>query len=297
MKSFIAFLFLLITTLSSAQMGLPIQTSLLPKNNLVVNYDFSKSTSYTRGGIAVTNIAGIASGNATVVNSPNFMKSLGFISLNGTNQYVISPNLRPYFKSVNSTPQKSFTMSLWIYPTSLNGVIISEHESQTLNSGFFTSNIELVNGAVKYKVWDGTVITSSAITLNKWYHIAMTYDGASVKAYLNGVLQGTQTYDRIIPTSSQNYGIGSTSSTNMGSGAYGNFNLAQFKIHNLPLTDKEVLSEYETRKEEFDYTIHSPSTNSSPIYWSIICRNLIMVDRPTWQLWIESSIFHLTLMW
>jgi len=269
MKSLITFLLVFITTLSSAQMGLPIQTSLLPKNNLVVNYDFSKSTSYTRGGTTVTNIAGTASGNATLVNSPNFMNSLGFISLNGTNQYVISPNLRPYFKSVNSTPQKSFTMSLWIYPTSLNGVIISEHESQTLNSGFFTSNIELVNGAVKYKVWDGTVITSSAITLNKWYHIAMTYDGASLKAYLNGVLQGTQTYDRTIPTSSQNYGIGSTSSTNMGSGAYGNFNLAQFKIHNLPLTDNEVLSEYETRKEEFDYTIHSPSTNSNPTYWGI----------------------------
>ena len=31
------------------------------------------------------------------------------------------------------------------------------------------------------------------------------------------------------------------------------FNLAQFKIHNLPLTDKEILSEYETRKDEFDY--------------------------------------------
>jgi hypothetical protein len=97
----------------------------------------------------------------------------------------------------------------------------------------------------------------------------MTYDGASVKAYLNGVLQGTQTYDRTIPTSSQNYGIGSTSSTNMGSGAYGNFNFAQFKLQNLPLTDKEILSEYETRKEEFNYTIHSPSTNSNPMYWGI----------------------------
>ena len=114
MKLVITFIFLFITTLSNAQMGLPIQTSLLPKNNLVVNYDFSKSTSYSRGGTTVTNIAGTASGNATLVNSPNFMNSLGFVSLNGTNQYVITPNIRPYFKSVNTSIQTRFTMSFWV---------------------------------------------------------------------------------------------------------------------------------------------------------------------------------------
>jgi hypothetical protein len=253
---------------STAQIGLPIQQSVLPKNSLVVNYDFSKSATFTRGGTTVTNIAGTASGNATIYNSPIFMNSLGFVSFNGTNQYVISPNLRSYFKSVNTSTQKSFTMSLWIYPIGLNGVIVSEHDSQTLNSGFFTSNIELVNGFIKYKVWDGTPITSSSITLNQWYHVSMVYDGATLKGYLNGVLQGSRTYDRSIPAS-QNYGIGSQSNTNMGSGVYGNFSLSQFKLYNLPLTDKEVLVEYESRKDEFDYTIHSPSTNSNPTYWSI----------------------------
>jgi hypothetical protein len=270
MKQFITlFLLSFLSLYTSAQIGLPIQQSVLPKNSLIVNYDFSKSTGFTRGATTATNLAGTASGNSTVYNSPIFMNSLGFIILNGTNQYVMSPNLRTYFKSVNSTVQKSFTMSLWIYPTGLNGVIVSEHESQTLNSGFFTSNIELVNGYIKYKVWDVTPITSSLITLNKWYHVSMVYDGAKLKGYLNGISQGSETYDRIIPSSSQNYGIGSPSTKNMGSGVYGNFHLSQFKIHNLPLTDKEILQEYESRKDEFDYTIHSPSTNSNPTYWGI----------------------------
>jgi hypothetical protein len=270
MKQFITlFLLSFLSLYTSAQIGLPIQQSVLPKNSLIVNYDFSKSTGFTRGANTATNLAGTASGNSTVYNSPIFMNSLGFIILNGTNQYVMSPNLRTYFKSVNSTVQKSFTMSLWIYPTGLNGVIVSEHESQTLNSGFFTSNIELVNGYIKYKVWDVTPITSSLITLNKWYHVSMVYDGATLKGYLNGISQGSETYDRIIPSSSQNYGIGSPSTKNMGSGVYGNFHLSQFKIHNLPLTDKEILQEYESRKDEFDYTIHSPSTNSNPTYWGI----------------------------
>jgi hypothetical protein len=55
----------------------------------------------------------------------------------------------------------------------------------------------------------------------------------------------------------------------MGSGAHGNFYLSQFKLHNEPLTDIDILREYELRKSEFDYTIHSPLTNANPIYWGI----------------------------
>jgi hypothetical protein len=268
MKGFYYLAILCIQFTALGQIGLPIQQSMLPKNSLVVNYDFSKPASFTRGNSFVTSIA--ASGNASVVNAPIFMNSLGFVSLDGVNQYVMTPNLRPFFKSVNASAQKSFTMSLWVYPTASNGVIVSEHDSQTLNTSFFTSNIELVNGIIKYKVWNGTEIVSSTIALNRWYHIAMVYSGTSVKAYLNGLLIGTQTYDRTIPPAGQFYGIGAQSSTtNMGSGVYGKFNLAQFKLYNLPLTDSEILQDYLARKDEFDYTIHSPSTNTNPTYWSV----------------------------
>lgn len=251
-------------------MGLPIRQSLLPKNNLVVNYDFSKSSSFTRGATTVTNIAGTASGNASIMNAPIFFNSLGFVSFNGTNQYVVTPNLRTYFKSVDAGIQKSFTMSFWVYPTAASGDLVYELDSQTPNYGWNASNVELVNGYVKYRIWNGTAITSTTtVNLNQWHHVALVYDGASIKGYLNGVLQGTQTYTRIIPTNGQYYAIGAGGDQNLGSSAYGSFNLAQFKLHNLPLSDKEIAQEYDARKTEFDYTIHSPSTNTSPTYWSI----------------------------
>jgi type II secretory pathway pseudopilin PulG len=268
MKGFyyLAILFIPFTVLG--QIGLPIQHSMRPKSNLVVNYDFSKPASFTRGNTFATNIA--ASGNASVVNAPIFMNSLGFIELDGVNEYLVTPNVRPYFKSVNSSVQKSFTMSLWVYPSALNGVIVSELDSQTPSSGFHATNIEIVNGFIKYRVWDSPIITSSlALNLNRWYHIAMVYNGTAVKAYLNGVLQGTQTAARDIPSIAQNYAIGASETTYMGSGGYGKFNLAQFKLYNLPLTDLEILQEYLARKDEFDYTFHSPSTNTNPTYWSV----------------------------
>lgn len=258
---------LVCSTSAWSQIALPIQQSVLPKNSLVVNYDFSKSASYTRGSTTVSNIS--ASGNANLLGTPNFMNSLGFVSFNGTSQYLMTPNLRPLFRSVNAGVQKSFTMSLWFFPKASNGVIVSEHESQTINSGWFTSNIELVAGRINFKVWNNPAIQSSTITINNWYHVAMVYDGASVKAYLNGVLQGIQALDRVIPPLGQNYGVGAPSTTNMGSGLHGNFDLAQFKLHHLPLTDSDILQEYNLRKDELDYTIHSPITNVNPTYWNV----------------------------
>ena len=264
------FLLSFLSLYTTAQIGLPIQQSVLPKNSLVVNYDFSKASSFTRGATTVTNIAGTASGNATIVNSPIFINSLGYVSMNGTNQYLVTPNLRTYFKSLDASIQKSFTMSFWVYPTASSGDLIYELDSQTPNSAWNASNVELVNGYVKYRIWNGTTITSlTTVNLNQWQHIALVYDGASIKGYLNGALQGTQTYTRIIPTNGQFYAIGAGGDQNMGTSAYGSFNLAQFKLYQLPFSDSDILQEYNLRKDEFDYTIHSPSTNTNPTYWSI----------------------------
>lgn len=267
----LSILFCLLSLNAWSQISLPVQQSFLPKNSLVVDYDFSKTTSYTRNATTVTNIASTLTSSASLVATPNYMNSLGFISFNGSSQYLTTPDLRPYFKSVNSSVQGSFTMSMWVYPTQLNGVIVSELNSQTPSVGWHASNIEIVNGVFKFRVWaSSTAISSSSVSLNQWYHLALVYDGTKSKAYLNGILQGTQIVDREIPTSYQHYAIAASEITNMGSGGgYGGFNLAQFKIHNLPFTDKEVLQEYESRKSEFDYTIHSPSTNSAPTYWAV----------------------------
>ncbi|MHA8084252.1 LamG-like jellyroll fold domain-containing protein [Aquirufa antheringensis] len=266
----LVFLLLVFSLNAWAQMALPVQQSVLPKNSLVVNYDFSKSASYSNGSSTLNNLAGSASGNATLVGSPNFLNSLGFMSFNGSSQYLVTSDLRNYFKGLNSSVQKSFTMSMWVFPTQLNGVIVSELNSQTPSSGWHASNIEIVNGVFKFRVWASSIaISSSIVSLNQWYHLALVYDGTKSKAYLNGTLLGTQVIDRELPTSYQHYAIASSETTFMGSGGYGGFNLAHFKLHQLPLTDSDILQEYEAKKGELDYIVHSPSTNTNPTYWSV----------------------------
>jgi hypothetical protein len=258
-----------------SQITLPIQQSNIPKNNLVVNYDFSNASSFSGTGTAVTNVASASTAAATLLNSPGFIRNLGYVAFNGANQYLLTPNLESYFKSVGATTiQDSHTISLWIYPLSANGIILSEFGAGSIGAGWQDSQIEMVNGTVKFRVWPGTEILNSTntIALNQWHHIVMVYNGTSTKGYVDGVLQGTKAYARQSPINygyDLHYGIGAYTSTQMGSSAYGKFNLAQFKMYNIPLNDSDVAQEYNRENIKFNYVVHSPDTNTNPTYWSV----------------------------
>ena len=276
MKKAIVIVLFLQSLFVGAQISLPIQQSNIPKNHLVVNYDFSNPASFSGTGNSVNNLASTTTGSATLLNSPGFIKTLGYASFNGVNQYIITPDLKSYFKSVAATTiQNSHSISLWIYPLNANGIILSEFGTSSISSGWQDSQIEMVNGYLKFRVWPSTTdfLTSiNTIALNQWHHIVMVYDGAILKGYIDGVLQGTKTYARSSPMNNNTglyYGIGAYTATHMGSAAYGRFNLAQFKMYNIPLNNSDIAQEYQREKEKYEYVIHSPNTNSNPSYWSV----------------------------
>lgn len=275
MKKAIVIVLFLQSLFVGAQISLPIQQSNIPKNHLVVNYDFSNPASFSGIGNSVNNLASTTTGSATLLNSPGFIKTLGYASFNGVNQYIITPDLKSYFKSVAATTiQNSHSISLWIYPLNANGIILSEFGAGSISAGWQDSQIEMVNGYLKFRVWPGTEILTSTntIALNQWHHIVMVYDGANLKGYVDGVLQGTKTYARQSPINygyGLHYGIGAYTATDMGSAAYGRFNLAQFKMYNIPLNNSDVVQEYQREKGKYEYVIHSPNTNSNPTYWSV----------------------------
>ncbi len=275
MKKALVIVMFLQSLFVGAQISLPILQSNIPKNHLVVNYDFSDPASFSGTGTTVTNLASSTTGAATLSNNPGFIRTLGYVAFNGANQYLITPNLESYFKSVTATSiQESHTISLWIYPLSANGIILSEFGAGSIGASWQDSQIEMVNGTVKFRVWPGTEILNSTntIALNQWRHIVMVYDGTSTKGYVDGVLQGTKTYARQSPINygyDLHYGIGAYTSTQMGSAAYGKFNLAQFKMYNIPLNDSDVAQEYNRENTKFNYVVHSPDTNTNPTYWSV----------------------------
>jgi hypothetical protein len=249
----------------------------IPASNssLVVDYDFSNANSYSGIGTNVTNLSN-ANNSATLVNGPTFFTTPGYAFMDGVNDYMLTENLSSYFGAVAAgIKNTNFTINLWFNPKALNGVIVQEIGQTTPNSGFHASNIEMVNGALRFTIWPSTsysvLISSTTLTLNNWYHVALTYDGINLRAYLNGVLIGSASVTRVSSlntTGNLYYALGAADATNMGSGSFGRFLLSRFSVYNTSMTATDIASLYTGQRAKFDslalITLDAGNVNSYP---------------------------------
>ncbi|MBS1583516.1 MAG: fibronectin type III domain-containing protein [Bacteroidetes bacterium] len=116
------------------------------------------------------------------------------LSFDGTNDRVDCGN-NP---SLNITGTK-VTVEAWIYPTawrteSWRGNIINKEGAAT--QGYMIRCG--ANGTLSFNIGDGTnwrevFSPVGALTLNTWQHVAGTYDGTTMRAYINGVEVGSLT--------------------------------------------------------------------------------------------------------
>lgn len=214
---------------------------LLSNPTPIVEYNTSTITS---GGMS--DAAGLT--NATFGNSPTV--SGGVVTFNGANsQYAVtSTNLVSTFSALGSSHERDVSAFVYIFPTGQNGVILDELGTTVINDSWHDTQIEMVSGTLKFRVWSCSAISSSiAVTQNTWNHVGFTYDQTSqtMTAYVNGQQAGQLTgCARQVPWRDSSvglyYGFGSTSGTNLGSGAYGNFKLGQFDLYASTLTSAQV---------------------------------------------------------
>jgi len=203
------------------------------------------SVSYSGTGTTITDIRGNA--NAMMYNSPVYTSTGGkYITFNGSNNYALLNDLSSQF---GTSP--NITIQMWIYPTG-NGVILDELNTMSTSSGWHESVFEITGGnTLNCGFWSSTnniqKVTSS-ITLNAWHCIGLTYDGTTLRGYLDGSNFGSLAFTRSTPYSSggggEYFALGLSDITNMGSGAYGSFRLGDLSIHNSVLTTDRMNRNY-----------------------------------------------------
>lgn len=204
-------------------------------NGVSADYDVS---SYSAGSTLTDIQNGI---NATLYNSPAYTSSGGkYLTFNGSNNYAITSNLASKFSD------SKITIMAWVYPTG-NGVISSELGVGNTSSGWHESIMEITgSNTLRVGLWNGSGITqlSTSISLNAWHLVCITYDGTSMKGYLNNVNFGSTSFTRsaafLNSGNGQHFAFGLSDATNMGSGAYGNFRLGDFQIFNRAITTDEI---------------------------------------------------------
>src|SRR5205085_348892 len=124
-------------------------------------------------------------------------------SLNGTNDYVQIPNPGPL------SPQK-LTLSLWVNPSSFanaNGSsMLANVGPRDGSDGHYGLAIDTTGRPVAMlSIGDGEgnafYLKGSALTVGQWSHLAMTYDNATLKLYVDGVDAGHVSINRVRTTS------------------------------------------------------------------------------------------------
>ena len=152
-KVSILLFFVFANNLLFAQFVMPSLRSVNSKTNLVMDIDFSNARSYSGTGTSVYDATSSSSLAATLYGSTTFNTNPKSITFNGSNQYMfITKDLSPSFSNVNTYKNYTFTVNVWMNPTTTNGngVILSELGVGNTSSGWHDAQIVLVNGVLKF---------------------------------------------------------------------------------------------------------------------------------------------------
>ena len=216
-------------------------------NGLILNWDVQNSSSYNGGG-TITDLQ--ANSNGSVVGTSFTTGSTNYVTLNpGNGSYILSSkNLNPVLSPANTGVNISHF--IWVYPTA-DGVIVDELGANSLSPVWHDSQIEIVGGQLLFRVWNLSspyLTSNTAISLNTWNYIGLTYDGTNLVGYLNGTNVGSVNYPgRLSPGNNSaglHYGLSVDDITNMGDGTGADMRFGAFHVYNRALSSSEVVQNY-----------------------------------------------------
>ncbi|WNH10661.1 LamG-like jellyroll fold domain-containing protein [Thalassobellus suaedae] len=114
--------------------------------------------------------------NVTIVDCPT-------IDFDGTNDYVTFKN--------NYNLNTNFSIEIWVKPNSVNSTktVFSRKNANDNTNGY---DLSIVDGQVRFNWYNASGSGSATsqgnvIDINRWYHLAVTFDGATYKLYVDGI--------------------------------------------------------------------------------------------------------------
>jgi hypothetical protein len=216
------------------------------ESGLVLSLDAGNLKSYPGSGTTWTDLSG--NGNTgTLVNGVGYnssnLGSLVFDQIDDTVTILQS-------SSTNIT-SNTITFGGWVYPTISNKYqhIIVKNIGSSRQYGMWlsingTSQIfRNLNGVIS----QGNVTLSSPWMVNTWNYIILTYNGSTIKIYLNSNEVYSQNASGNIVNVESNVNIGGEPSQSF----VLNGNIAQVSIYNRALTAQEIQQNFNATKSRF----------------------------------------------
>jgi Concanavalin A-like lectin/glucanases superfamily len=140
--------------------------------------------------------------------------------------------------------RSALTIEAWVNPSSSAGwqsVVLKETSNGLAYALYAENNAQHPSGYV-HTNGDMAVNGTTALPLNTWTHLALTYDGATLRMFTNGVQVGSASAPGAAVTSSQALRIGGDSVW----GEYFKGLIDEVRLYNRALTAAEIQSDMNT---------------------------------------------------
>jgi|GEM_PF-2831703 len=200
-----------------------------------------QSTMSVVDGPTVGNAAALTFNGGNITTTTNYevraertvQNALTFTGNSAAPTYVsLGTDMTDVFKSTNQV-----TAEAWINTTSTASLqtVVGNYQNGSMQ---LLLRLDQTGGSNKATFWVGlagnpggfvSVVGTTTIAQNTWYHIAGTYDGETLSIYVNGVLENTTTILGTIPVSNNEFRIGGGLQNNT---EYFNGNITDVRIWN-----------------------------------------------------------------
>lgn len=218
-------------------------------NGLVLYLDAGYSASYPTTGTTWTNVSGVSGGTGTLTNGPTYDSGNGgSIVFDGIDDKVDCGDSPTFRLSSTLTIQVIFNINTY---TSWAGLIGKNSNIKSV----YGLNLSPTSQRLRFNYnnvspWTNNVETTSTISTNQWIIAAVTYDGETVKFYINGVLDKTQYVGPITFDTSAGYPL-DIGWDNPGGDEYFNGKIAQASIYSRALTQNEIQQNFNAQKSRY----------------------------------------------
>jgi hypothetical protein len=192
------------TTLASGTNTLNFTTPFIwdGSSNIIIELNYSNQVAGTDNKLSCDSSASFS--------SLNTIKRDGYLDLDRSNDYVTIPDDNLLHLT------NSMTIEAWVKPTffpnnAYESTIIGKDADQNNGSGYAlrfgsTGVLEFLLGTTAG--WKTIASPANGLTLNEWQHVAATYDGATMKLYINGSLVGQVANASAATTNTMDLNIG-----------------------------------------------------------------------------------------
>lgn len=237
-----------------------IQQAGIVQDSLVTHLDFGISESYPMTGSVVKDMSS-QTANGTIVGGSTFSSADGsYLAFGGA-----GPNTRIDPVGTSTTGPSgtffnvsSFTIQAWVRYNVVTGNPVLCAQGQGSNNQGLHIQLSAAPHRFQFNMYNNDLTGTATIATNTWYNVACVYTrgtGFNKKIYVNGALDANANGNQYTAaTTFNNFNIGRvnwTTGTTPFTGGYLNGRIAQFLIYGKPLTQSEVVQNFNASKNRF----------------------------------------------